>query len=191
MKPFILILALLVTSKSGAFAQNLSFSEAVKSLCFGVDISKLEATTIVKSFERIPQLVHTVSKGNKDSSTSQIQWHHSFKFQSASIANTNLPHGTIDVYIIEDNHIEQVTDISWSTNFETKEEAEKKYKQLINVFKPLSTSSKLNSNNSNSKSISFRNVNEKLIDFIILIFYRTNPSSTKYTITARFDNYFN
>lgn len=138
-------------------SQTMTFNKAVQQLYFNVDVRNASIDAIISKLGNIA-FEHNVRKGvsslsvnlDMDTSANAKKVSHVFKFNKSPLSNMLVDSGYIKITIGEVGSNKKVIDIDWCFQFLNKTEAEMFFKELNNIFTPISTKQKIADDELNS-----------------------------------------
>ena len=131
--PRILIIFLTLLSSTITMSQNLTFTQTVDKLFFGIDIST-KSIQLLDSFLSVSKLHHsdTVSRQSSLNITMQMNsdkqgWasKHTFTFTESPLPDLKIDKGIIEITIGEAADLKKLLNLNWRLQFDSKEDATK------------------------------------------------------------------
>jgi hypothetical protein len=170
-------------------SQDLTFTQAVNKLFFGVDISG-NSGSIFDSLTLVPQLKHyygarqwnlnvTIEMNSEKAWSSRYE----FRFTQSPMKGLNFESGVIEVVLGETESTNKLLNIFWRLQFNSKEKAFKAFEILKKVFEDVSSKARLHFGKDLGHMAEFssrKQVAKGIND--ITLFLKQSPISKKYEI---------
>lgn len=193
----ILIIFLILLSSTVTMSQNLTFTQTVNKLFFGVDIFT-KSIQLLDSFLTISKLHHsdTVSRQSSLNITMQMKsdkqgWasRHVFIFTESPLPDLKINKGAIEITIGEAGDVKKLLNLNWQLQFDTKEDATRYYEELKRILSDVSTDKKFEVDKEVGLMAQFsnRNLADKGFRNVIL-FLNQSIQSKKYELSLMFGN---
>ena len=180
-------------------SQNPTFDSAVRRLYFDVDIFNA-SSSVVDTFSNLDFLKYNdtiVNQWNLNTSifmdTKEDAWssRHVFSFTKSPMPGFKIQSGQITVRLAETSKVKKFMGVEWQVDFDNKDDGEKFYNKLKEIFVPLSTKQKTEYDKlvGHISQYSTRNENEKGIKDVSFCFGKS-PRTGKYQIMLSLFNEF-
>ena len=146
-RTFLIILTIFCST--AAMSQDLTFSQRVNELFFGVDVSS-QSSSLLDSFLTVPQLQHRDNKVRQWNLNVAMQmksdnaWssRHEFVFTQSPLPHMKIEKGTIEVALGETDSTKKLLDLGWRLQFSDKATANQYFEKLKQLFGDLATHKK-------------------------------------------------
>jgi hypothetical protein len=178
-------------------SQNLTFTQTVNKLFFGVDIST-KSIQLLDSFLIVSKLHHndTVSRQSSLNITMQMKsdkqgWasRHIFTFTESPLPDLKINKGIIELTIGEAGNLKKILNLSWQLQFYSKEDANKYFEKLKQIFGDVSTDKRFGEDKDVGQMAQFSNrmQTDKGLRSVTL-FLNQSKQSKKYELSFLFGN---
>jgi hypothetical protein len=178
-------------------SQNLTFTQTVNQLFFGVDVFK-DSGQLLDSFLAVSKLHHsdTVSRQSNLNITMQMKsdkqaWasRHIFSFTESPLPDLKINKGIIEMTIGEAGDLKKLLDLNWKLLFDNKQDATKYFEKLKQIFSEVSTDKKFENDKDVGQIAQFSNrkQNDKGVRNVI-VFLSQSIQSKKYELSLLFGN---
>ena len=195
--PRILIIFLTLLSSTITMSQNLTFTQTVDKLFFGIDIST-KSIQLLDSFLSVSKLHHSDTVSRQSSLNITIQMNsdqqgwaskHTFTFTESPLPDLTIDKGIIEITIGEAGDLKKLLNLNWRLQFDSKEDATKYFEKLKQIFNSVSTNKKFEEDKDVGQMAQFSN--RKLADNgvrNITLFLNQSIQSKKYELSLIFGN---
>lgn len=171
-------------------AQSTTFSQQVKQLFFGVDITG-RSPSLIDSFRSVPQLHYTtdgVRQWNLNvsievNSTQAWSSTHRFAFAESPLPGFPIEKGVIQLTIGETDSSRKLMSLTWRVEFRDKKSAANYFNKLEELFSPVSNKEVTEGSPGNNKSLKFSSKDQGNGDLRgISVYFGKSPASGKYEV---------
>ena len=186
----VLIFSFVIISSANTMAQSPTFSQQVKQLFFGIDITG-RSPSLLDSFRSVPQLHYTtdgVRQWNLNvsiemNSTQATSSTHRFSFAESPLPGFPIEKGVIQLTMGETDSSRKLMSLTWHVEFRDKKSATNYFNKLEELFSRVSNKQVVEESSGNNKSLklSSKDQDNGDLDNILVYFYKS-PASGKYEL---------